>query len=120
MPPQVRDALTATIDRAGWTHYLGFDGDTPVSTASLYVTGDAAWLGNAATLEEYRGRGWQTAMLAQRLADARDAGCRWAVSETGEETEEDPVNPSYRNMVRAGFRLAYARRNRVRRPAPAE
>ena len=46
--------------------------------------------------------------------DARAQGCRWAITETGEETEEEPVNHSYRNMLRAGFRLAYARRNWVR------
>jgi hypothetical protein len=34
--------------------------------------------------------------------------------ETGKETPEDP-NPSYRNMVRSGFQLAYDRHNWVRR-----
>lgn len=118
LPPQVRDVATATIGRPGWTHYLGFDGDTPVSTAVLHVSGDVAWLGYGATLEKYRGRGWQTAMFARRLADAHNLACRLAVTETGEETEDQPVNHSYRNMVRLGFSLAYARQNWVRRPAP--
>ena len=80
----------------------------------MFVTDDVAWLGFGATLEEARGRGGQSAMFATRLADARAQGCRWAVTETGEETEEEPVNHSYRNMLRSGFRLAYARRNWVR------
>lgn len=119
MPPQVRDIATATIGRTGWTHYLGFDGEMPVSTAALYITEDVAWLGYGGTLEAYRGRGWQTSMFAQRLADAHALGCRLAVTETGEETIDDPVNHSYRNMVRMGFGLAYARQNWVRRPASA-
>ncbi len=58
-------------------------------------------------------------MFAQRLADARALGCRLAVTEIGEETKDDPVNHSYRYMIRIGFNLAYARQNWVRRPAPA-
>jgi hypothetical protein len=119
MPPQVSDVAAAMIGRPGWINYLGFDGDTPVSTAALFVTEGVAWLGYAATLEAYRGRGWQSAMFAQRLRDARDLGCRLAITETGEETEKDPVNHSYRNMVRAGFSLAYARQNWVRLPDEA-
>jgi len=117
MPMQVSDVATAMIGRTGWIHYLGFDGDTPVSTAALHVSEDVAWLGYGATLDAYRGRGWQTAMFARRLADAHDLGCRLAVTETGEETEDHPVNHSYRNMVRLGFSLAYERQNWVRRPA---
>ena len=111
MPDAVAPLVTATVGRPGWSHYLGFDGDVPVSTAVLRVEGDIAWLGYGATLESHRGRGWQTAMLLRRLLDARTAGCRLAITETGEETEKDPVNHSYRNMIRTGFRLGYARRN---------
>ena len=114
MPPAIAPSTASTVGRAGWTHYMGFEGTTPVSIAAMFVTEDAAWLGFGATLEEARGRGGQSAMFATRLADARAQGCRWAVTETGEETEEEPVNHSYRNMLRSGFRLAYARRNWVR------
>jgi hypothetical protein len=116
MPEPVRPITTATIGRAGWIHYLGFEGDTPVSTAAMRLEGDVAWLGYGGTLEAFRGRGWQTAMFLQRLVDARDRGCWLAITETGEETEKSPVNHSYRNMVRTGFELAYARQNWVRVP----
>ena len=116
MPDPVRPISTATIGRPGWVHYLGLEGDTPVSTAAVRFEGDVAWLGYGATLPYYRGRGWQTAMFLQRLIDARDRGCRIAVTETGAETEKEPVNHSYRNMLRTGFRLAYARQNWVRLP----
>lgn len=55
-----------------------------MSTAALHVSGDVAWLGYGATLEKYRGRGWQTAMFARRLADAHNLARRLAVTETGE------------------------------------
>jgi len=48
--------------------------------------------------------------MARRIADGIKLGCRHLVSETGEETPEEP-NPSYRNMLRTGFELVYARRN---------
>ena len=89
-----------------------------MSAGATFVTADVAWLGFGATLESHRGRGGQSAMFARRLADARIAGCRLAITETGEDTPEEP-NPSYRNMLRAGFELAYLRPNLVRRPAEA-
>ena len=118
MPLVVSDLVRAAIGSPGWVHYLGFDGATPVSTAAMHITDGVAWFGYGATLDDYRGRGWQTAMFLRRLADARDAGCRLAVTETGEETEKNPVNHSYRNMLRTGFQLAYARQNWVRVPVP--
>ena len=99
---------------------MGFDGDTPVSTAAMRIADGVAWFGFGATSESHRGRGGQSAMFARRLRDARDAGCRFAIVETGKETAEDP-NPSYRNMVRSGFQLAYFRHNWVRKgPAASE
>ena len=116
--PALAPIATSTVGRLGWTHYLGFDGDAVVSAGATFVTADVAWLGFGATLETHRGRGGQSAMFARRLADARTAGCRLAITETGEDTPEEP-NPSYRNMLRAGFELAYLRPNFVRRPAEA-
>ena len=109
-PAELAPVASAAVGRAGWRHYLGFDGDTPVSAAAMRIEDGVAWLGFGATTQGYRGRGGQSAMFAQRLRDARDAGCRLAITETGKETPEMP-NPSFRNMVRAGFRLAYPRRN---------
>jgi hypothetical protein len=110
--PDLLDSFArGVIGRPGWSHYLAFDGDRPVSTAAMFVSDGVAWCGFGATLEDARGRGGQSALFAARLRDASDLGCRWVVTETGEETEEIPINHSYRNMVRSGFRLAYARRN---------
>jgi GNAT superfamily N-acetyltransferase len=57
----------------------------------------------AATLPEFRGRGVQSALLAARLAMARDAGCDLAVTFTL------PGTTSSRNAERAGFRVAYTK-----------
>ena len=113
-PPLVAPLATHAIGAPGWRHYLGFDGDEPVSAAAMFVDGATAWLGFGATREAARGRGGQSALFARRLRDARELGCTMAVTETGEETAEEPVNHSYRNMLRSGFTLAYARPNWVR------
>ena len=115
---EMRAALPPVVGRAGWTHYLGFDGDEPVAAGALFVTGDIAWLGFGATLEAARGRGGQSAIFHRRLSDAKAAGCRLAFTETGPDTPEEP-NPSFRNMIRLGFQVGYERPNYVRRP-PAE
>jgi GNAT superfamily N-acetyltransferase len=117
MPSSVAPLATCPVGLDGWIHYLGFDGNTPVAAGAVYIDGETAWLGFGATLEAARGRGGQSAIFAARLRDARDAGCTLAVTETGEETPDDPVNHSFRNMLRLGFNLAYARPNWVRNEA---
>ena len=112
-PVETAPVARSAVGLPGWRHYLGFDGETPVSSGAMWIGEGVAWLGFGATTEAFRGRGGQSAMFARRLRDARDAGCRFAVTETGEETPEEP-NPSYRNMIRSGFQLAYPRRNWVR------
>jgi hypothetical protein len=111
MPGPVRPVATSTVGRSGWHHYVGYEGEDVVAAAGMRVAEGVAWLGYGSTLAGSRGRGWQTAMFLRRLQDARDLGCHLAVTETGEENEREPVNHSYRNMLRTGFRLAYARRN---------
>ena len=112
-PESVGPAAGAVVGQPGWTAYVGFDGDVPVSTAAMRIEDGVAWFGFGATSESHRGRGGQSALFARRLHDAREAGCRLAVVETGKQTPQEP-NPSYRNMVRSGFELAYFRHNWVR------
>jgi len=102
--------LMLTVGRPGWQHYLAFDGDLAVACAALYVHDGAGWLGFGGTMREWRGRGAQSALIARRIRDAADLGCRWLTVETEPETPRWP-NPSYRNMLRAGFQVAYHRPN---------
>jgi GNAT superfamily N-acetyltransferase len=112
-PPVVTPLASILAGRPGWHVYLGYDGDRPVSAAAMHIDGDVAWLGFGATLEAARGRGGQSAMFARRISDARDLGCRLVITETGEDTREEP-NPSLHNMLRTGFQIAYLRPNWAR------
>lgn len=109
-PPVVERMLVRTVGAPGWHHYIARDGDEPVACGAFRVVGPFAYLGPAATLPAWRGRGLQSALITRRLRDAAAAGCRWVVTETAEDTAERPA-PSMRNMLRAGFRLACLRPN---------
>lgn len=110
IPPQLAPTFSCIVGKPGWHNYLGYDGEKPVATAGMFVKEDVAWLGQASTLELYRKRGAQSAMFTRRIQAGLALGCNWFVTETWEDTPESP-NPSYRNMLRAGFKLAYMRRN---------
>ena len=107
----------ATVGRPNWLHYIAFDNDIAVSTGALYMSDGIGWLGFGATLPTHRNRGGQGALMARRIRDARDNGCRLVHTETAAETPDQP-NPSYRNMLRTGFTLAYLRPNYVSQPSP--
>lgn len=99
-----------TVGRPGWRHYLALDGAKPVAAAGMYLRGSWAWFGFMATLEEARGRGAQSALVARRITDAHAADVRWLSVETAEDTPERDA-PSFRNVIRQGFRVAYLRPN---------
>jgi len=114
-PPEFGQLLAGTAGRAGWRHYLAWDGSQPVAVGALFVDGQIGAFQGAATLQSHRGRGAQRALMARRIAGAAALGCRWLVTETGEDIPDRP-NPSYRNMLWAGFRLVYQRPNWVYLP----
>jgi GNAT superfamily N-acetyltransferase len=96
--------------RPAWSCYVSFDGEAPAGAGAIFFHGDVGWLGLGATLPEHRGRGSQGAILAARIGEARERGCRLVVTETGENVASRPAG-SYRNIVRAGFEEAYVRPN---------
>jgi len=81
-----------------------------VSTASMLIHEGVAQLGPGNTLEHARGRGCNTAILRQRLIDAAKAGCHTVFAEVWD-CEPDNLSTAGRNLVRAGFELAYGARN---------
>ncbi len=101
LPPALEPRL-ARAPEAGWHCWIAYDGDRPAAAAGLYVTGATGYLGLAGSLEEARGRGAQTALLAARIRRAAELGCDMLVTETGERTGDRPSD-SYRNILRAGF-----------------
>lgn len=109
--PESLDAVArAAVGAPQWMHYLAVDGDTVVGTGACFRDDDVAWLGFAATAPEYRRRGVQSALIARRLHDAREMGCRWAILESAESTADRDA-PSSRNAERAGFSTLYRRPN---------
>ncbi len=112
MPAELRPLVKGPIGKQGWHHYLAFDGDQPVSAGAMFVSGEIAWLGFGSTLVTHRNRGGQGAVFARRINDGLALGCKLFVTETGEDTLESP-NPSYHNMMRHGFKLAYLRPNYI-------
>ncbi|MEO5633170.1 GNAT family N-acetyltransferase [Gaiella sp.] len=110
------DAAAAWASRAhelGWDCWLAADGDEPAAAAGLYASEGVGYLGFAATLPEHRGKGGQSALLAERIRHARAIGCDVVVTETGERRDDRPSN-SYRNILRAGFTEVTVRANWLR------
>jgi GNAT superfamily N-acetyltransferase len=110
LPPTFARWWSRIAGARGWHCFVGYSGDEPAAAGALYVEGDAAWLGAAATRQEFRGRGGQGAILAARIEAARTLGAKVIVTETGVLVEDRP-SASYRNILRAGFEEAYVRPN---------
>jgi hypothetical protein len=107
MPPVVGEWLAALV---------GFDGDTPGSAGALFIDGTCGWLGIGATVGSHRQRGAQSAILAARINAAIALGCSVLTTETGIPHSGEAA-PSYANIQRAGFAVAYPRPNLQRAQA---
>jgi hypothetical protein len=116
MPLPLAEGLAMSIGQPGWQHYLAWDGEQAVAGAALFVRNGIGWLGAGGTLPSHRRRGAQGALMARRIRDSAAAGCKWVITETGEDTPEQP-NPSFHNMCRTGFQVAYLRPNYILRTA---
>ncbi len=112
MPSAIASWTAALVGRPNWHAYAALEANKIVSVGMMFVRGDVAWLGLGGTLTSHRQRGAQGAIMAGRIRDAATLGCAWVITETGEDLPEKP-NPSFRNMVRTGFTLAYQRQNYI-------
>ncbi|KAB2911885.1 MAG: GNAT family N-acetyltransferase [Hyphomicrobiaceae bacterium] len=110
LPPATAEWLAVVVGRPRWHCFMAFDGAVPVATGAVYVDGTSAWLGIGATLASHRGRGAQSAVLAARIQAAAHEGCTTLTTETGV-PHPGESGPSYGNIQRAGFRIAYLRPN---------
>jgi hypothetical protein len=109
-PAKLRPMIGSLVGEPGWVHYLAFDGDRPAATAAMYVREEWCWIDFASTAVEYRGRRAQSALIARRLRDAAELGCRHVIVETAEDRPDKPAI-SCRNVQRLGFQIAYLRPN---------
>lgn len=107
VPERVRGGIASTIGHPGWHYYFAVHEEKPVAGAAMYISGDGAWLGLAGTVPWFRNQGAQTALLVQRMRDAKAAGCRWVSAETMAEAEGQ--NQSLKNMNRLGLPELYRR-----------
>ena len=110
LPPVVAEWLATLVGRSRWHICMGFDGNLPVAVGTVFVDERTAWLSFAGTATSHRGRGAQSALLAARIDIARKYGCDMVTTETGV-PHPGEAGPSYKNIQRAGFRIAYLRPN---------
>ena len=111
LPDDLAGWIAGAVGAPGWTCLLAMDGDVPVGAAGVVVDGGAAGFALGATVPAHRGRGAQGALFAARARVALEAGARHFVTETGAPAGGDRPGPSYRNILRAGFREAELRPN---------
>mgnify|MGYP002713223613 CR=1 FL=1 len=93
----------AVTHRPHTTCFLATRDDIAVGASALSIRHNIATLYFTSTRQAYRGHGVQTAMIHARLAYARAQGCELAFATT------IPGNNSMRNLLRAGFQVAYTR-----------
>ena len=110
MPPTLAPWLAAIVGRTGWHAYMARDNGKAVGGAAMFLADGHAWLGIGAVQAVARRRGGQNALLARRIADGLAAGARWFATETGKPLAGEP-HPSFSNIQRAGFAIAYERAN---------
>jgi hypothetical protein len=110
MPPAAVPWLGALADLPGWHCYLAWSEGVAIGGGALFIEGASAWLGAGATRPEARRRGAQSAVLMRRVADARAAGASLITTETGKPLPGEE-HPSYKNILRSGFAIAYERTN---------
>ena len=108
LPAELSVLMYSYIEKKNWKHFIAFENDVPAAGASLFLNGETAWIGMAATLSEHRNKGAQGMLLSARIDAARNAGCKLIAVETAEE------NASFRNMLRYGFILLNKKQNFVK------
>lgn len=111
-PDSIIPMISPVIGKPGWHFYMAYNDGAPIATGANYIDGRYCWIDFAATLPGYRGKGAQTALAVRRIEDAKKLGCKWLVVETAQQTPEKEA-PSYRNMIRLGFNVAYVRPNYI-------
>ena len=110
LPAELAGFAAALVGRDGWHCFVAYEDDRPVGAGALFESGDAGWLGAAATVPSHRGRGAQSAILAARVDRAGERGLRVLITETGVPRDGRP-GASYRNIVNSGFEPTYVRPN---------
>lgn len=112
LPPRdvVEQVVGDMVAVANLYRYVVRSAGTMIAGASLRLDAGIAQLTGSATLEPYRRRGLQSALIAHRLGHAARAGAEVAVVTTA------PGSKSQQNLQKQGFCLLYSRALLVREP----
>lgn len=111
-PPEIKTFCKGVLGKNGWTTYVGLLDNKIAGTGAIYINGDIAELGIAATDESSRCKGIQSALISARESFAVEKYCKYIFVETAEPTPQFSA-PSYRNMIRFGYSELYRRGNYV-------
>jgi len=111
-PEELRPFCNYAFGKPGWKNYVAMLDDKIAGTGSLYIRDGIAEIGIAATAENARGKGIQSALIHYRENAAFEKTCRYLFVETAEPTANYSA-PSYRNMIRLGFTELYRRPNYI-------
>lgn len=99
-PPFAEDLATLLKAVPNHRRYIAYVDREPAAAASLVERRGYAFLGGAAVLPEFRGRGIQRALISHRMLAAADQ-CHTAF------VEALPGSVSQRNAEQLGFKLAF-------------
>lgn len=103
-PPLWEDKVRGSLHEEGANVHLAYWEGVPISVAVLNVSDGLAFLSNATTVPEFRGRGAQQALIGSRLGFARDKKCDIAIVESHHSFAD-----SVHNLHSAGFEHLYDR-----------
>jgi len=104
--------IASVVNHPDYHIYMGFDGDAPAATGGVFYKDGIAHCDFGSTHRDFRGRGFQGALLARRINDAIQMGAKNLYTATGEAVPGDPQH-SYKNIMRYGFEENYLRENWV-------
>jgi len=98
----VMDGFARTLGSRGFHHFILYDQSRPIAVAALVAFDEIGYLTWAGTIASHRRRGAQSALIAHRVAVARELGCTHIISQTLTMLED-----SFANLQRCGFREIY-------------
>ena len=103
LAPTLKTYIAGWNKFADWRLYVACLGEQPIGCAVLYMKNSIAYLADATTPEEFRGKGAQTALLLSRFNEAKKLGADLMFSRA------DFGSISQRNMEKLDLRVSYAR-----------
>lgn len=109
-PTITESMISRLFECGGWHFFFACEEGTPVAASAMCIKDGIAYFGPSATRPAYRKQGAQSALIAHRIHSAQKLGCSLLVAETSRHTPEH-ASPSYLNLTRQGFQLAYHRPN---------